>query len=168
MSKPFERAAAALTDAVLRAADAGRADFEAQVAKLRADAASSSDNLAGLAELVREDQRASLVRAPMTSEQPIGPEGGMTEDTGTWTVRLDRELLATMMVGIPVGSLSLAEAARFQTAMTYGRVAGLSDEESRQVVDAWRRHHQARLSALDWDVVERSMVLRAMGEDWRP
>jgi hypothetical protein len=55
--KPFERAAAALTSAVMRAADANRAEFEAQIAKLRADATSSSDSLTNLAKQLREDQQ---------------------------------------------------------------------------------------------------------------
>jgi hypothetical protein len=51
-----------------------------------------------------------------------------------------------------------------QRSLVYGRTVGLSDEDAREVVKVWRWE----AGILAWDRVRAAMVLRSLGEEWRP
>jgi hypothetical protein len=53
-------------------------------------------------------------------------------------------------------------------ARQYGASVGLSAEEATEVIDAWQRHHQARVDPVNWADVMDAMALRASGQAWQP
>jgi len=63
----------------------------------------------------------------------------------------------------------MAEAAmKYDSLMSAARAVGLTDDEASETFTTWQRAYQATLDPLPWRRVERAMVLRAMGEEWRP
>lgn len=61
-----------------------------------------------------------------------------------------------------------ALAAAVDDTRAHGRVVGLTDDETAEVVGAWVEHHHARTDPVSWPAVRRALTARAMGDRWRP
>jgi hypothetical protein len=60
------------------------------------------------------------------------------------------------------------QAEQMERTTLHGRALGLTDEETREVIDAWIAWYGIRPDEFPWEVVERSLTLRGVGEEWRP
>jgi hypothetical protein len=57
---------------------------------------------------------------------------------------------------------------KFQEVSAIGLFAGLTDDQTREVVTAWLDHYQQTTDEIDWDTIRRAVMRRATGEEWRP
>ena len=71
------------------------------------------------------------------------------------------------MSGIGIDSV-LRSAINCDKTVSHGCAAGLSEDETREVIAAWSKYHQGVTRALDWREVRRACTARAMGERWKP
>lgn len=71
------------------------------------------------------------------------------------------------MLGV-VAPAAARQAMRMEEVTLQGRALGLTDGETREVIDAWVAWYRVRPFEFSWDVVERSLSMRGMGQEWRP
>jgi hypothetical protein len=67
----------------------------------------------------------------------------------------------------------LARSIREEQAIIEGRQLGLTDMDSREVIDAWRQYLRWNSPGWsgnedNWDLIRRAMIARALREEWKP
>jgi hypothetical protein len=71
--------------------------------------------------------------------------------------------------GLPFASKALVEfASNVEQLNAYGRAVGLTDDATRQVVDAWIGAYQRSPFSTDWGRIRSALVNRASGARWDP
>ena len=62
----------------------------------------------------------------------------------------------------------LERALEYEQALGAGHAIGLSEDQTREVIEAWVAHYRSTPWPIDWAKVRKAIILRACDEEWRP
>lgn len=63
---------------------------------------------------------------------------------------------------------AMTEELAYERAMGRARALGLTEDQAREVIDAYRAGTLISGTVHDWELINEAMTRRALGQEWRP